>query len=82
MPEATSNRPRRRPAKPQEAAPAPATPAVTTATTAVSTDTTPVEKSAIYRINADNTVDTLWSSKEENVYDILPGAGWPGLLRH
>ncbi len=60
------------PAKPQEAAPAPATPAVTTATTAVSTDTTPVEKSAIYRINADNTVDTLWSSKEENVYDILP----------
>ncbi len=31
-----------------------------------------VEKSAIYRINPDNTVDTLWSSKEENVYDILP----------
>jgi WD40 repeat protein len=60
------------PAKPQEAAPAPATPAITTATTSVSTDTTPVEKSAIYRINADNTVDTLWSSKEENVYDILP----------
>ena len=58
-----------------------ATPAVTT-TTAVTADTTPVEKSAIYRINADNTVDTLWSSKEENVYDILPGAGWPDLLRH
>ena len=57
---------------PQESAPAPAAPAVTT-TTAVSTDTTPVEKSAIYRINPDNTVDTLWSSKEENVYDILPG---------
>ncbi len=31
-----------------------------------------VEKSAIYRINVDNTVDTLWSSKEENVFDILP----------
>ncbi len=29
-------------------------------------------KARIYRINADNTVDTLWSSKEENVYDILP----------
>ena len=57
------------PAKPQESAPAPAL----TATTAVATDTTPVEKSAIYRINADNTVDTLWSSKEENVYDILTG---------
>jgi len=45
-----------------------------TTTTAVTADTTPVEKSAIYRINADNTVDTLWSSKEENVYDILTGA--------
>ncbi len=31
-----------------------------------------VEKSAIYRINPDNTVDTLWSTKEENVFDILP----------
>jgi hypothetical protein len=50
-----------------------AAPAVTTST-AVTADTTPVEKSAIYRINADNTVDTLWSSKEENVYDILTGA--------
>lgn len=30
-----------------------------------------VEKSAIYRINPDNTVETLWSSKEENVYDML-----------
>jgi hypothetical protein len=59
------------PSKPQETAPASAAPGVTT-TTAVSADTTPVEKSAIYRINADNTVDTLWSSKEENVYDILP----------
>jgi len=30
-----------------------------------------VEKSAVYRINPDNTVETLWSSKEENVYDLL-----------
>jgi len=30
-----------------------------------------VEKSAVYRINPDNTVETLWSSKEENVYDVL-----------
>jgi hypothetical protein len=58
------------PSKPQETAPAPAVAGVTTA---VAADTTPVEKSAIYRINADNTVDTLWSSKEENVYDILTG---------
>ena len=30
-----------------------------------------VEKSAVYRINPDNTVETLWTSKEENVYDLL-----------
>jgi sugar lactone lactonase YvrE len=30
-----------------------------------------VEKSAVYRIHPDNTVETLWTSKEENVYDIL-----------
>jgi hypothetical protein len=57
------------PPKPQEPS---TSPAVST-TTAVTADNTPVEKSAIYRINADNTVDTLWSSKEENVYDILTG---------
>jgi len=34
-------------------------------------DMSGVEKSAVYRINPDNTVETLWSSKEENVYDLL-----------
>ncbi len=34
-------------------------------------DLSGVEKSAIYRIAADRTVDTLRSSKEENVYDLL-----------
>lgn len=29
-----------------------------------------VDKSAVYRIRADNTVETVWSSKEENVYDL------------
>jgi len=29
-----------------------------------------VERSAVYKINADNTVETLWSSKEENAYDL------------
>lgn len=57
------------PAKPQENAPAPAI----TTTTSIPAENAPVERSAIYRINADNTVDTLWSSKEENVYDILRG---------
>jgi hypothetical protein len=34
-------------------------------------DTSSADKSAVYRINPDNTVETLWSSKEENVYDLL-----------
>jgi len=62
------------PAKPQQAAPAAATPAVTATMTTNAVDLTSIEKSAIYRINPDNTVDTVWSSKEENVYDILPAA--------
>lgn len=34
-----------------------------------------VEKAAIYRIQPDNTVETLWTSKEENVYDLLEQEG-------
>ncbi len=49
---------------------APAMPQVTTQFSPV-VETTGVEKSAVYRINPDNTVETLWSSKEENVYDLL-----------
>jgi sugar lactone lactonase YvrE len=48
------------------AAAAPATPPVSTVL-----DVSGVEKSALYRIDPDNTVETLWSSKEENVYDLL-----------
>jgi hypothetical protein len=48
---------------------------VTTTGSAAPADLSGVEKSAIYRINADNTVDTLWSSKEENVFDVLPAEG-------
>jgi hypothetical protein len=50
--------------------PTPATPQVTSALTGI-TETAGVEKSAVYRINPDNTVETLWSSKDENVYDVL-----------
>lgn len=60
------------PQKPQQTAPASSTPPVTTSGLVV--DLSTIEKSAIYRINTDNTVDTIWSSKEEDVYDILPGA--------
>jgi sugar lactone lactonase YvrE len=52
------------------AAPATSTPQVS-AQFAPVVDVSGVEKSALYRINPDNTVETLWSSKEENVYDVL-----------
>jgi len=57
--------------KPPQPAPAP-TPAAQ-ATPVV--DLTGVEKSALYRINPDNTVETLGSSKEENIYDLLAPGG-------
>ena len=38
-------------------------------------DVTGVEKSALFRINPDNTIETLWSSKDENIYDIAAPAG-------
>ncbi len=53
------------------------TPSGAASTPQVSTQFTPVvdvsgvDKSALYRINPDNTVETLWSSKEENIYDVL-----------
>lgn len=47
-----------------------ATPQVSTQFTPV-VDVSGVDKSAVYRINPDNTVETLWSSKDENVYDVL-----------
>jgi hypothetical protein len=59
------------PAKPQPQSAAPAsTPQVSTQFAPV-VDASGVDKSAVYRINPDNTVETLWSSKEENVYDLL-----------
>ncbi|HLX44739.1 MAG TPA: hypothetical protein VKR43_14935 [Bryobacteraceae bacterium] len=35
------------------------------------TDYAGVDRSALYKINADNTVETLWTSKEENAYDLV-----------
>jgi WD40 repeat protein len=34
-----------------------------------------VDKSAVYRINPDSSVETLWSSKDENVYSMVVEAG-------
>jgi len=63
--------------QPEQPKPQPPAPPAVTATFAPLVDVTGVEKSAVYRINPDNTVETLWSSKEENVYDLLP---WKGQL--
>ncbi|MGC8792069.1 MAG: hypothetical protein ACP5U2_01600 [Bryobacteraceae bacterium] len=49
-----------------KAAPAPAP-----APTSPVIDISGVEKSAIYRIAPDHTVETLWTSREENAYDLL-----------
>jgi hypothetical protein len=60
------------PAKQQPQQAVSAAPAAQTAAQyAATADVSGVEKSAVYRINPDNTVETLWSSKEENVYDLL-----------
>ena len=61
------------PVQPQpqpQAQPAPGVPAVSAQFTP-GVDLTGVDRSAVYRINPDNTVETLWTSKEENVYDLL-----------
>lgn len=56
---------------PKPATPTGATPAAAPAAATVTAETAGVDKSAIYRIRPDNTVETLWSSKDENVYDLL-----------
>ncbi|HYK60689.1 MAG TPA: hypothetical protein VEV85_14750 [Bryobacteraceae bacterium] len=59
------------PAPKPEAAKAPAVAAAQTSVSASSTtEYTGVERSALYKIAPDNTVETLWSSKEENIYDL------------
>ena len=64
-------KPKNEGAKPQP--PQTAASAVTSAPQVV--EVSGVDKSAIYRINPDNTVDSLWTSKEENVYDLLLSNG-------
>lgn len=52
-------------------------PAAITAPPSPVVDVSGVEKSALYRIRPDNTVETIWSSREENAYDLLR---WNGQL--
>jgi sugar lactone lactonase YvrE len=51
------------------AAPAPAPPPTP------ALEVTGAEKSALYKINPDNTVETLWTSTEENAYDVMADGG-------
>jgi hypothetical protein len=63
-----------KPPKPDTTKPPPAQTAVTSAITSTPASSTVeiagVEKSAIYKIAPDNTVETVWSSKDENAYDV------------
>jgi hypothetical protein len=56
---------KQRPSAPQVA------PAAPQAAAAPLVDIAGIERSAVYRINPDHTVESLWSSKEENVYDLV-----------
>ncbi len=47
-----------------------ATPTTAATNVATSVEVPGVDKAAIYKINPDNTVETIWSSKEENIYDL------------
>jgi hypothetical protein len=60
--------------KPKAEAPKQATQAGTQAATTLTSplvEIPGVDKSALYKINPDSTVETLWSSKDENVYSML-----------
>lgn len=60
--------------KPEAPKPAAAPPSPVVAAPTV-TEYAGVERSALYKINADNTIETLWSSKEENAYDLVVAPG-------
>ena len=54
--------------KPDPVKPSAASSPITALATA--TEVSGVERSALYKILPDNTVETLWTSKEENIYDV------------
>lgn len=56
---------------PKLEAPKPPAPTVqATVVAAGTTSDTTTDKSSLYRIRPDNSVETLWTSKEENIYDV------------
>jgi hypothetical protein len=56
-----------KPEAPKPPAPAPQTTVVAAASSA---DSSSGDRSALYKISADNSVETLWTSKDENIYDV------------
>ena len=58
--------------KPRPEAAKPPQPAQPVTVPSVPLELAGIEKSAVYRILPDHTVETLWTSKDENAYDILP----------
>jgi hypothetical protein len=66
------------PPKPEAPKPAP-TPA-TVASVTTTAEYTGIERSALYRIAPDNTVETVWTSKDENIYDVAAEASGTLLL--
>ena len=64
-----------KPKPPAATTTATSTTAAQTVTASPLTEIPGVDKSAIYRINADGTVETLWTSKEENVYSLAAEPG-------
>jgi len=59
-----------KPEVPKLAAPAPQTTVVAASS---SSDSSNGDRSALYRILPDNSVETLWTSKDENIYDVVAG---------
>lgn len=62
--------------QPKAEAPKPAAAQASTTVQTVSTyEVAGVDKSAVYKIHPDNTVETLWTSKDENIYDLAADNG-------
>jgi hypothetical protein len=58
------------PPKPEVPKPAAQAPQTTVVAATPSAESSSGDRSALYKIAADNSVETLWTSKEENIYDV------------
>jgi hypothetical protein len=58
------------PPKPEVPKPATQAPQTTVVAAAPSAESSSGDRSALYKISPDNTVETLWTSKDENIYDV------------